>query len=415
MSLNKSDCTWNPTIPNGHTSYSWNSIVLTPTEHKSISITESKQSSTNIITHLRSSNNINKLKQNMKPLTTNMFICKFCQHTLQKKSACFIPKCYYWSRPAQTTDSSKHHTICHRNISYNTKNNSNEINDDRSKWDRFKGVISYDGYDFHGWQSQLNASTIQDLLEWRLSVYFKCKINVIGCSRTDAKVHANNQAFHCDLPIYKDKQLGLICADNGYNEVCLFIQKILNSLPKCLHIKSIQYVDKKFHSRFCCFGKTYIYYIIQKERCKPSERRYCWNINENNRKILNIKNMIIASKILIGKHNFNAIAVYCDKNRGHKGETFNPVKDMKQIKIITTNNGKNIEIHMTSSGFLYKMARSIVGTLVEIGFDNLSIKEFECIFKSQKRTKNIVTAPGHGLTCDQIYYDKQIWDQISNQ
>lgn len=419
------DCAWQPVIPLGHTQYSWSGTIIDipiqeskQPEIKSAERLYQKKSSSIMFQHLRSNKDKIKIKQNMKCLTNNMFICKFCQHTLEKKSVCFTPNCYYWSSPTITKTETKHNTICHRNNKkkLNKKYNDNNLmNDDRSKWHRFKGVLAYDGYDFYGWQSQLNVETIQDLLEWRLSQFFKCKINVIGCSRTDAKVHANNQIFHVDLPIYANKQLNNL----NSNELSLFIQKILNSLPKSICIKSIEQIDKTFHSRFSCFGKRYIYSIIQKERCLPFEQRYNYNINEMNRKEINIKNMIIASQILIGKHNFTALAVQNDKNTiqmpSYKGEIPSPIKYMKQIKILSRNNERNIEIHMISSGFLYKMARSIAGTLIEIGFDNLSIKEFECIFKSQKRTKQIITAPGHGLAIDKVFYDEKEWQQITNE
>merc|ERR1712228_611320 len=165
---------------------------------------------------------------------------------------------------------------------------------------RFKCVLAYDGYDFFGWQSQKNVETVQEILEWRLSQYFKIKISVIGCSRTDAKVHAKNQIFHVDLPIFAHKQLKNL----NQNELTLFIGKILNSLPKSIHVKCVETVERSFHSRFSCFGKKYVYRIIQKRRCSPSEMRYYHNLNELNRKQINIQNMRIASKVLIGTHNF---------------------------------------------------------------------------------------------------------------
>ncbi len=400
-----SDCMWKPVLPNGHTAYSWNVTTEIRTKrNESTSITESKISA-NII-RLRTNKSQRTANKSMKPLTKNMFICKFCHDTLRKRSACFTPKCYYWSRPVQ---------IEQKTSSRNNNKYKYKLFDDRSKWYRFKGIVSYDGYDFYGWQSQLNVATIQDLLEWRLSQYFKCKISVVGCSRTDAKVHANNQVFHCDLPIYKHKHLLLLCE----KEMEQFIQKILNSLTKSIHVKSMRYVTRNFHARFCCFGKKYIYSIIQKERCKPSEMRYNLNINENNRKILDIGNMRIASKMLIGVHDFTAFAVRNDKNKiymaSHRGEIPTPIKHMKRIEIVTSEEERNVFIHIICSSFLYKMARSIAGTLIEIGFNNLSVKQFDHIFKSQKRTKEIVTAPAHGLANDKIYYDKTIWDNISNE
>lgn len=416
--VTKLDCAWSPNIPAGHTHFSWNGTTMNRQTHNQneseMKVVEKSKSIG--VNHLRSNKNKNRIKQNMKCITNNMFICKFCQHTLENKNVCFTPNCYYWSSPKISKISSKYNNICHRNKKYNKKynDNNNLINDDRSKWYRFKGIISYDGYDFYGWQSQLNVETIQDLCEWRLSQYFKCKINVISASRTDAKVHANNQVFHCDLPIYKFKQLNNL----NDNELSLFIQKILNSLPQTIYIKSIEKIDKTFHSRFSNFGKKYIYSIIQKRRCLPFEMRYNYNVNKLNRKTLNIKNMIIASKLLIGKYNFTALGVENDKNQinmpSYKGEIPSPIKHMKQIKIVTSNNNENIQIHMISSGFLYKMARSIAGTLIEIGLNNLTINEFDTIFKSKQRTKKIVTAPAHGLAIDKVFYNECEWQQLTN-
>ena len=362
--------------------------------------------------HVRSTKNRQKVKNAMQPITSNMFICKFCQQTLEKRNVCFTPNCYFWSSPEiKSLVDSKHNSICHRHVNYEEISSVNDLND-RSNWYRFKGCLAYDGYDFYGWQSQLNVPTIQDLLEWRLSSYFKCKINVMGCSRTDAKVHANNQCFHVDLPIIHRPELCKL----EENALCQFVMNILNALPQCIAIKSIQRVDRSFHSRFSCFGKRYIYRIIQKRRCLPSERKYHWNLNERNRKKINIDRMRKASILLIGKLDFTALAVQNERNKiemaSYRGEEPSPIKDMKRIEILTQDEERNIEIRMTSSGFLYKMARTIVGTLIEVGMGNLTVEKFQSIFKSGKRTKEIVTAPGHGLAIDKVFYDEKEWHQV---
>jgi len=416
LSLMMADCAWNPAVPVGHTPFSWNgtnpsipdSKTPEPPHQRPIlpikcppELNKGKHGH-----HVRSTKDKHKIKCAMKAITSNWFLCKHCQRTLENRTACFTPNCYFWSSPEiASVPDSKHHSICHRHSDY-------QQTDDRSKWHRFKGIVAYDGYDFYGWQSQLNVPTIQDLLEWRLSSYFKRKINVMGCSRTDARVHANNQCFHVDLPVIHRPQL---CKLDDH-ALCQFVMSILNAVPQCIAIKSVERVPRSFHSRFSCFGKTYIYRIIQKRRCLPSERKYHWNLNERNRKRIDVKAMVAASRILIGNNDFTALAVENEKNKiemaSYRGETPSAIKQMKRIEIDTANQESNIEIRMTSSGFLYKMARTIVGTLIEVGMGNLSVDRLEKIFRSRRRTKEIVTAPGHGLAIDKVFYDEAEWKAL---
>jgi len=106
--------------------------------------------------------------------------------------------------------------------------------------------------------------------------------------------------------------------------------------------------------------------------------------------------MRVAAKIFLGKHDFSAFS-------GQYEETENPVKDLRQLKIIKK--GPRMDFVIEASGFLYKMARGIVGALVSVGLGKLTPADLERLLHSKKRTQEIVTAPAVGLCLEKVFYD----------
>ena len=147
----------------------------------------------------------------MIPLGNDKYLCKFCNESL-KKRVCFVPSCSYYSG-ARQVDINDQKTLKQQPKRANKINFNNNNKSDKQNWPRFHAIIAYDGYDYNGWQSQPHKNTIQDLIEWRLSSYFKLKINVNASSRTDSKVHANGQSIHFDAPFYSYVCF-LLCKDN---------------------------------------------------------------------------------------------------------------------------------------------------------------------------------------------------------
>lgn len=240
-----------------------------------------------------------------------------------------------------------------------------------------KIILEYDGTNYNGYQRQVNCATIQGTLEKALSEICSEKIEIIGCSRTDSGVHAKAYVanFFTNSKIPSEK----------------FCFAINQKLPKDIVVLESNEVDSDFHARFSCNGKTYCYTIINRKFPSAIFRNNCFHVS----KPLDMEKMIAASKMMIGKKDFNAF-----KNTGT--EVSSTIRTITDISI--KKDDDFIKIYVTGDGFLYNMVRIIVGTLVEIG---LSIKRSEVIetaFIEKDRTILGKTAPPQGLSLEEVFY-----------
>lgn len=244
---------------------------------------------------------------------------------------------------------------------------------------RWKCICSYQGTSFAGWQYQASESTVQNHIENSLSKIFDTKIRIHGCSRTDAGVHASGQCFHFDGEWVHSKEK--------------LLRAIHSMLDKNIRIEKIIKVSEKFHARFSAKKKRYCY-TIYLGRAHPYEESYVWACRETT---INLKAMNLASQYLVGTHNFRAFGAVHAKDKDP-----NPIKTIETINIKKI--GQKIRITITGNGFLYKMVRSIVGTLYSVARDRLDVEDLRIILCSKKRTNKIITAPPSGLCLEKIYY-----------
>ena len=244
---------------------------------------------------------------------------------------------------------------------------------------KWKCICSYKGTFFKGWQSQPSKLGVQDHIEHALSSIFNTRIRIIGCSRTDAGVHAKGQCFHFEANwSHTDEKL---------------LRAMHSKLDREIKIESIKKAPHSFHARFSAKLKQYTYTIYLGRPC-PLEKDFVWECRNNN---LDYEEMIKASQILIGEHNFTAFSAVNSKDKDP-----NPFKKIQSIKI--RKKDKKILITIKGSGFLYKMVRSISGTLYAIGRKKLSTNDLKNILKAKKRSNIISTAPAEGLCLDKIFY-----------
>ena len=243
---------------------------------------------------------------------------------------------------------------------------------------RWRCTCAYDGTDFLGWQSQRGGGTVQDFLEKRLAQIFQKPIRVHGSGRTDSGVHAKAQVFHFEA---------------DWAHPVAHLQRALRSgLPAGLTVNSVRKAAPKFHARYSARGKRYRYRVYLGYP-GPFDSRWCWSLGD---RPVDLAQMRVAAKIFLGKHDFSAFS-------GQYEETENPVKDLRQLKIIKK--GPRMDFVIEASGFLYKMARGLVGALVSVGLGKLTPADLERLLLSKKRTQEIVTAPAIGLCLEKVFYD----------
>lgn len=240
--------------------------------------------------------------------------------------------------------------------------------------------IEYDGTNYSGWQKQKNGNvrTIQDSIEKAIECATKEKVKLIGCSRTDAGVHALAYIanFETTSTIPGEK----------------FKDALNRFLPEDIFILKSEEVSIDFHSRFDCIGKTYVYKILNRQFFSPIQRNYIYHVKYN----LDVNSMIEASKFLVGTHDFNA---FKKSDRNLK----TTIKTITSIDI--SKNNDIIEIHVSGNGFLYNMVRIISGTLIEVGLSRKKPEDIPIILQSKNRCKAGMCAPATGLYLKELFYN----------
>ncbi len=239
-------------------------------------------------------------------------------------------------------------------------------------------TVAYDGTDFHGFQRQTNASSIQRCIEDALSAIFRSPITIYGAARTDAGVHARGQVvnFYGEGSIPTEK---IPYAMKGY-------------LPLEIAVLSAKEMPERFSVRHDNKGKHYCYSIVNSRIHDPFQLRYAWFI----RKPLDLEAMRQGAAILLGTHDFSAF-------EGQNTTPMNPVKTMYAITLETQ--GPMIRIHVVGDGFLYHMVRNIAGGLVDLGLHRFSAEDFKRILESKDRKQLGATAPAQGLCLEEVFYD----------
>ncbi len=248
---------------------------------------------------------------------------------------------------------------------------------------KYKITISYDGTHYPGWQIQPHVISIQEHIQNALGILLKKElVKVIGASRTDAGVHAHEQVAHFEV-------------DSSLNEEKI-VYSLNGILPPDIRILKIEPVSNIFHARFSALSKVYHYHLHLEKSMIPFQRNYCYHV----RKKIDLQLLQKAATLFLGTHDFTSFA-----NEANKGSAKNkPIKTLKRLDIIEQKGGVRLEFE--ADGFLYKMVRTIVGTLLEIASGSLTIEEIETIFQAKDRKKAGPAAPPQGLFLTSINYEK---------
>lgn len=242
-----------------------------------------------------------------------------------------------------------------------------------------KLALEYDGTNYAGWQIQKSRKqkTIQETVEKALAKILQENIRLVGSGRTDAGVHALAQVANfktnSDIAVKK-------------------LQVALNGLlPDDIVVSKIKEVDSSFHSRFSAKAKVYRYTILNRAYSSALLKDKVYFFRHR----LNIRRMREEAKVLLGRHNFKAFQASTDKD-------LSPVRTIKSLKI--TRNKDLVYIDIKADGFLYNMARNIVGTLIEVGRGKFKRGELKKILLSKDRRLAGPTAPARGLCLVEVKY-----------
>ncbi len=238
--------------------------------------------------------------------------------------------------------------------------------------------IAYRGTNYHGFQVQKNAISITEVLQDKIEQVLSKREPIVGCSRTDAGVHANSCFFNMktDVPFPTEK----------------FAEVVNRVLPPDIVVLSCKEVDLDFHARYSCKGKEYHYRIYD----APCKNPFLSDLALFSKKRIDVDLLNEEAKPLIGTNDFTS---FCNPN--HK-EGMSTVRTVDSIRF--TRDGDMVTMAIHADGYLYNMVRIIAGTLLEINEGKLPKGSVQQILDAKDRSKAGRTAPAHGLYLNRVDY-----------
>ena len=241
---------------------------------------------------------------------------------------------------------------------------------------RYFITLSYNGKNYHGWQIQPNGSSVQETLEKALSTMLRCPISIVGAGRTDAGVHAKKMIAHFDTDVTLNT---------------LELPRRLNCfLPTDIAIQKIEPVANHLHARFSATKRSYEYHFVTEKDVFCTETAY-----------------------------FHPGTLDFDAMNQAAAQLFNYIDFTSFSKLHTdvkTNNCTIFEarweqlspshwvFHISADRFLRNMVRAIVGTLLQVGTQKITIDDFKRIIESKDRCQAGTSAPAHGLYLTDVKY-----------
>jgi len=249
---------------------------------------------------------------------------------------------------------------------------------------KVKLTIAYDGTAYQGWQVQKIGLGVQQKVEEACAAVLGVPIRLHSSSRTDTGVHALGMVAHIEIPRarFKIPPAKLALALNAH-------------LPEDIRILSAARCPAGFHARFCATGKQYRYFLWNHRAMNPLVRFTAWHVARP----LNVPAMRAAAKFFLGRHDFRSFAA----NRNYPCE--NSVRSLTRLDL--RRRGSELMFVIEGDGFLYKMCRGIVGTLVQVGLGKIPAAEIPKIMAGRDRRIAGMTAPAHGLVLWKVFYGRK--------
>lgn len=240
--------------------------------------------------------------------------------------------------------------------------------------------LAYKGTNYHGWQVQPNAITVQELLNKSFSTIFRSPLEIVGAGRTDTGVHAEEFFAHVDI-------------ENEFNANEI-IFKLNGLLPADIVVYDIFKTIEDAHARFDATSRSYEYRIFLGKN--PFLTETAWQLITTK---LAVEKMNEAAEILKTHTNFK-----CFSRSNSDVRTYN----CNVMQAVWKQTDQLLVFHITADRFLRNMVRAIVGTLIEIGKGKMTLAEFTQVIESENRCNAGPSAPAQGLFLTQVTYPKTI-------
>jgi tRNA pseudouridine38-40 synthase len=238
-------------------------------------------------------------------------------------------------------------------------------------------TVSYDGTNYHGWQSQPNAVSVEDTVRGAVERILDHKVKLYAGGRTDAGVHALGQVVN----FFTAKGIGHDGLVRGLNSL----------LPQDVRVRDGRDEDGTFQARYSARSKTYVYCILNRADGSPFLSRYVLHAPYS----LDVPAMREAVRLIRGAHDFSA---FKKKNEAYKSA----VREVTRAGIATKQG--MVFVVVEANGFLRYMVRNIVGTLLLVGRGRMEAEAFGAVLASGQREEAGPTAPAQGLFLREIRY-----------
>lgn len=244
---------------------------------------------------------------------------------------------------------------------------------------QYRLTVEYDGTEFHGWQLQPGARTVQGELEAAIEKLFGGPHRVTAAGRTDAGVHAAGQ---------------VVCVHAGREMSTEVLRRALNALTdRDLAIVAVDRVDDAFDPRRHAASRRYVYRIWHRREASPFWRRYAWHVPRE----LNLDAMRTAAAHLVGEHDFSSFqGAGCDAEHARR----------RVMRSALHTHGPLLSYEIEATAFLRHMVRNIIGTLVEVGLEQRDA-DLRSLLAARDRTRAGATAPAAGLCLEEVRYGRQ--------
>jgi len=249
---------------------------------------------------------------------------------------------------------------------------------------KIKLTIAYDGSQYAGWQVQKIGLGVQQKVEEALAKLFPAAPRLHSSSRTDTGVHALGMIAHVEIPRAEFRMTPpkLLLALNAY-------------LPEDVRVQAALPCHANFHARFDATGKQYRYFAWNHAAMNPLLRLQAWHIPQK----LDFAAMRAAAPMFLGQHDFKSFAA----NRNYEMETTMRTLWRCDLK----RNGPLLTFIIEGDGFLYKMCRGIVGTLVQLGQGKFDNDDLKAMLAAKDRRAAGMTAPALGLVLWKVFYGRR--------
>ena len=235
--------------------------------------------------------------------------------------------------------------------------------------------LSYNGKNYHGWQIQPDAISVQQKVNYALSTMLQYEISVVGAGRTDTGVHASQMFAHFDV-------------DQKLDENVVF--KLNSILPEDIIVRKVFSVDQEMHARFNALSRSYVYKICLGR--DPFLLDFAWQIHSQK---FDLNRMNEAAKLLLEYQDFESFSKV-------KTDVYTFNCDITKAVWIEKEN--ELTFHISANRFLRNMVRAIVGTLLEVGSGKKTVEDFRKIIESKSRSKAGLSVPAKGLFLTAIKY-----------